>query len=87
MFVSRSALQQIEVWCPIVYAGRASACLPLLRLSAIAASTVPVDVKMSEAQRVADNFAAAAEEKGPAKKVPLGYLTCSLVAIACLSMG
>ncbi|CAE7029006.1 unnamed protein product [Symbiodinium sp. KB8] len=51
-----------EVWSPIVFAGRVAAALPLQRLSALAASTVSVETKVQEGQKIMDKFAETAAE-------------------------
>ncbi|CAE7331982.1 unnamed protein product [Symbiodinium microadriaticum] len=48
---------KLDVWSPIVFCGRAAACMPLQRMSDLLASTASVETKLQEAQRAADSFA------------------------------
>ena len=67
---------QSKVWSPIGYAGRVAAALPLQRLSALAVSTVSVQTKMEEGQKIVDKFAETAAEGKQAKlkKMHLGSI-------------
>ncbi|CAE7707516.1 unnamed protein product [Symbiodinium sp. CCMP2592] len=62
----------LSVWCPILFAGDLAVLGPLQKMSALLPSTVSDTVKMKEAQRVADNFAAQSVEPNPGrnKKLP-----------------
>lgn len=64
-----------EVWCPILFAGDLAVLGPLQKMSALLPSTVSDTVKMKEAQRVADDFAAQAVEQNPARNKKM-YLCC-----------
>eukprot|EP00439_Symbiodinium_sp_Y106_P029267 s1198_g3.t1 len=61
-----------RAWCPLLFAGDLALIAPLQRMSALLPSTVSEKVKMKEAQRVADDFAAQAIDTNPGrnKKVP-----------------
>ncbi|CAE7690194.1 unnamed protein product, partial [Symbiodinium necroappetens] len=48
---------KLDVWSPILFCGRAAACMPLQRMSDLLASTASVETKLQEAQRAADSFA------------------------------
>ncbi|CAE7946240.1 unnamed protein product [Symbiodinium sp. KB8] len=77
---------KLDVWSPIVFCGRAAACMPLQRMSDLLASTASVETKLQEAQRAADSFAelsSAAQAVGQKKKLLLGSKE-KTVPISCL---
>ncbi|CAE7225019.1 unnamed protein product [Symbiodinium sp. CCMP2592] len=74
LIVDASPKGKLDVWSPIGYAGRVAAALPLQRLSALAVSTVSVQTKLEEGQKIVDKFAetAAGEKHANLKKMHLG---------------
>lgn len=68
-------LSLCQVWSPILFCGRAAACMPLQRMSDLLASTASAETKLQEAQKAADSFAEltnAAQAVGQRKKLLLG---------------
>ncbi|CAE7596873.1 unnamed protein product [Symbiodinium sp. CCMP2456] len=66
---------KLDVWSPVLFCGRAAACMPLQRMSDLLASTASVETKLEEAQRAADSFAeltSAAQAVGQKKKLLFG---------------
>ncbi|CAE7299579.1 unnamed protein product, partial [Symbiodinium sp. KB8] len=84
LIVDASPKGKLDVWSPIGYAGRVAAALPLQRLSALAVSTVSVQTKMEEGQKIVDKFAETAAEGKQAKlkKMHLGSIKIRPKAIS-----
>eukprot|EP00439_Symbiodinium_sp_Y106_P052841 s684_g7.t1 len=69
---------KLDVWSPILFCGRAAACMPLQRMSDLLASTASAETKLQEAQKAADSFAEltnAAQAVGQRKKLPKAIST------------
>ena len=69
----------IKAWCPLLFAGDLALIAPLQRMSALLPSTVSEKVKMKEAQRVADDFAAQAIDTNPGRSKKV-WLCCKFVS-------
>ncbi|CAE7242670.1 unnamed protein product [Symbiodinium microadriaticum] len=84
LIVDASPKGKLDVWSPIGYAGRVAAALPLQRLSALAVSTVSVQTKMEEGQKIVDKFAETAAEgkQAKVKKMHLGSIKIRPKAIS-----